>query len=234
MHVCTYTHTRCSTIDEHLWTSSETEVSESRVSTAVEVLAQTDITIRADESIDFEWEGYGFRLYAPKGALPDDTPECSLHVAVTLPGQFEIDEKYEFISAVYWIESPIKFAKPLDLEIQHSAVVSDSKQLQNFTFVRILDQQHPYQFHPVENGVFHQESSYGKVSVTCFSGIGAAIRKFLTDLISYSRPYVAQIFTSILVPKRWEIYFVVTEDLQPFLTVRLCYYSRPVYILLCT
>ena len=180
------------------------------------MIAQTSITIKADEERSFEWEGYGFRLHAPKGALPPDHPECTLHIQASLSGQFHFPEGSALTSAVYWISAPVAFSKPLKFYIQHSCGASPH----NLKFVeaQCTQKELPYRFEPIEesNEVFTQHSSYGSISITKFSGIGIVHRS--KSLLCSS--YLAQVFlSSVSGSYRWNVFFVVTKDLDATKTV---------------
>ena len=183
------------------------------------MIAQTSITIKAGEARSFEWKGYGFRLHAPKGALPPDHPQCTLHIQASLSGQFHFPEGSALVSAVYWISAPAKFSKPLTLEIQHSCSTDKVSYLSlKFVKAQCTQKQLPYQFEPIEesNEVFTQHSSYGSISITKFSGV--AITHPDGSLLHLS--YLAQVFLkSVAVSCRWKVFFVVTMNLDPMITV---------------
>ena len=87
----------------------------------------------------------------------------------------------EFVSAVYWVSSPHKFRKPVTVEIQHCAVLSNDKQCSQLTFVhtKCTQKELPYIFKQRVGGVFTPHSSYGSLSLSHFSGIGAVIKPSL-------------------------------------------------------
>ena len=185
----------------------------------MDVIARASLTIKAYEAKSFDWKGYGFRLHAPKGALPPDLPQCTLRIQASLSGQFHFPEGTTLASAVYWISAPTRFSKPLTLEIQHSCSTDDMSIL-NLKFVKAqcTQKQLPYQFKPIEdsNEVFTEHSSYGSISITKFSGIGLVHR-----LKSLFRPsYLAQVFiSSVAASCRWKMFFIVTKDLDAIKTV---------------
>ena len=184
----------------------------------VKVIAQTSVTIKAGEERRFEWKGYGFRLHAPKGALPPDHPQCTLRIQASLSssGQFHFPAGSALVSAIYWISAPVTFSRPLTLEMQHSCNVSPH----NLKFVKAqcTQKQLPYRFEPIKesNEVFTEHSSYGSISITKFSGIGIVHR--FKSLLHPS--YLAQVFlSSVAASYRWKVFFVVTKDLDVTKTV---------------
>ena len=85
----------------------------------------------------------------------------------------------ELISAVYWVYSPHKFTKPLTVEIQHCAVLSNDQQCSQLAFVstKCTQKELPYSFRTRDGGIFSHHSSYGSLSLTQFSGLGVGKRK---------------------------------------------------------
>ena len=98
---------------------------------------------------------------------------------VSLSGQFQVPPNCELVSAVYWVSSPHKFTKPLDVEIQHCAALSSHKQCEQLMFVhtKCTQKELPYTFTELEKGVFGPHSSYGSLSLSHFSGLGIVFRK---------------------------------------------------------
>ena len=145
-----------------------------------EVIAQQTFTI-TQEAVYLKFEGYGFKLHIPDGSLPEEVSETQLNVEVSLSGQFQLPSNSELLSAIYWVSSPHKFTKPITVEIQHCASLSNDEQCEQLTFVRTICTQKelPYIFEEHVGGVFSHHSSYGSVSLSHFSGLGIVFRFFL-------------------------------------------------------
>ena len=158
------------------------------------------------------WKGYGYWLHAPKGALPPDLPQCTHHIQASLPGQFQFPKESQLVSAVYWISPPVKFSKPLMIDIQHACSTDFSPLQLKFVKAPCTQKQLPYQFEPIEepNEVFAKHSSYGSIFTTKFSGFG--IINIIKSLFCYS--YIAQVVKSVEALYRWKVFFVVTIDLK--------------------
>ena len=141
------------------------------------------------------WKGYGFRLHAPKGALSPDLPQCTLHIQASLSGQYQFPKESQLVSAVYWISPPVKFSKPLMIDIQHACSTDFSPLQLKFVKAQCTQKPLPYQFEPIEesNEVFAKHSSYGSISTTKFSGFG--IIYIIKSLFCYS--YIAQVLKSV-------------------------------------
>ena len=130
------------------------------------------------EAVKLNFKGYGFKLYVQKNSLPAEVSETQLSVQVSLSGPFQMPSNCELVSAVYWVSSPHKFRKPVNVEIQHCAALSNDKQCSQLTFVhtKCAQKELPYIFKEQEGGVFGSHSSYGSLSLSHFSGIGIVIR----------------------------------------------------------
>ena len=186
----------------------------------VDVLEQASITLSPGKEQSFEWKGYGFRIHIPKGALPTDISECTIHITASLSGQFQFPKGSELVSGVYWLSCLVKFAKPVTLDIQHCVAIERPQQNSLLTFAR-AQRQIPYKFDVMEGGEFSLGSSYGSISVKHFSCF--AILKYILTLVGFSQPetqpeqpeisYIAQVFQSTISSRRWQIDVVVMKDL---------------------
>ena len=129
------------------------------------------LTLQADS---FEWREYGFMFHVPEGSLPPEMTQTTVDVRVSLSGQFEFPKDSDLVSATYWLSCPHKFMKPLDVEFQHCAAITDPSHCSQLSFVitKCTQKELPYKFKELEGGTFSQHSSYGRISLTDFSGLG--------------------------------------------------------------
>ena len=155
----------------------------------VDVLEQASVTVKPGEARSFEWKGYGFRIHIPKGALPTDISECTIHITASLSGQFQLPEGCELVSGVYWLSCPVQFAKPVTLDIQHCVAIEKPQQRRFLSFVRskCSQKQLPYKFRLVEGGTFAPGNTYGSISVTEFSCFGIGLLNMSSLLFSQPR-----------------------------------------------
>ena len=178
--------------------------------------AETTITIKAKESLHFEWNG--LRLCFPRGALPTKPSECSLHIRASLFGQYKFPEGSELVSAVYWISSSTEFTKPIEIDIQHcSANVEESTSLK-FVRAETTRMELTYTFQLMDDGDFPADTGYGTTSVSHFCGIG--VIRFLTSCLgipTYS--YLTQLYSKTVRLNIWKVYFVVTKNLDVIFNV---------------
>ena len=208
----------------------------------VEVVAQRSfpLTLQAQT---FEWREYGFMLHVPEGSLPPEMTQTTVDVRVSLSGQFEFPKNSDLVSATYWLSCPHKFMKPLDVEFQHCAAITDPSHCSQLSFVitKCTQKELPYRFKEIEGGTFSRYSSYGRISLTHFSGIGTtqhhermegdqrsagAGSEVLQVVEGPKEKYCAQLFIS-RGPSYWRAYFVITKDLEAFLKV--CSYGRKMH-----
>ena len=148
-----------------------------------QVIAKRTFTI-TQEAVDLDFEGYGIKLHVPEGILPAEVSETQLDVQVSLSGQFQMPSGSKLVSAVYWVSSPHKFTKPITIEVQHCARLTNDKQCSQLTFVHSMHTQKdlPYLFMEQDGGVFTSHSSYGSLSLSHFSGVGIVVRRILRVL----------------------------------------------------
>ena len=127
---------------------------------------------------------------------------------VSLSGQYEFPEDSHCVSAVFWFrcEPVCRFKKAITLEIEHCAVSPDM-----LCFARAVCTQKdlPYRFTKLQDGQFSEQSSYGVLRVSSFSGIIIAKRGPVKD-----KEYSARLF--YMNP---EIHFVVTCNTKAHNTV---------------
>ena len=181
-----------------------------------EVVGEVNLII-TNEATSFAWDGYGFILNVPINALPEGISEYPVNVKASLMGQFELPDGYELVSAVYWVHAPLKFSKPLTIEVQHCANFSNPNQL---CFIRTSCTQKslPYSFKIIDGGSFTLSSRYGILSTIHFSGNGIA--KAMTPGEEHSCRYCAQVyFTAKHLKDYWYCHFVITKDLDMCLAV---------------
>ena len=166
--------------------------------------------------MSFQWKDHGFKLHVPKNALPEGIPEYSVNIRVSLAGQFELPEGYELVSAVYWVQTPGKFEKPVTIELQHCANFSNPNQL-CFVHTSCAQKSLPYKFTVVDGGTFTLGNKYGALCTTHFSGSGIAKKVEPNEHCKYC----AQVYFTDKHLKDYLYYchFVVTKDLEMCLTV---------------
>ena len=121
------------------------------------------------------WEEYGLRIAIPQGAVQQsDTVEVAITALVG--GEFILPEDTEVVSAVYAISVSKPLLKPVQLEIQHCVSIEKPAHSNYLSFATASTDQPPYQFQPVEGGIFAIGNQYGNISLSGFS-IWSIIKK---------------------------------------------------------
>ena len=162
------------------------------------------------ESLNFEWQGYGFELRIPEGSLPFDKREVRVNIKASPAGQYQLPEDSDLLSPIFWISASCKFTKPVTMKIQHCALIEDEKVSSGLCFVSAKCSQMdlPYKFQQLDGGDFTTNSSYGSIQMRHFSGIGVTGRK------STPRSYCAHLYHTMKQICDWRYYFVITQDLD--------------------
>ena len=182
---------------------------------------ETSILV-TNQAQTFHWVGYGLKLHIPQGTLPAGLEKCQLQIKVGLSGHFKLPENSSLVSAVYWLDSEprCKFSQPITVEMQHCVKPSHTSRL-SFVRAKCSQVQLPYDFKAVEGGVFSSENAYGCVQLYHFSLLGLIMNFILPEIV-----YCASLY--YLVNQR-EIHFVITKNLEPYITVRSNLYTGDNY-----
>ena len=153
---------------------------------------------------------FGLRLHIPEGALPPGVDETTVHVEVSLSGQYCISDDSELASVVYWLSSPVKFLHPVTVEIQHNAAFEDPSSKLCFTICRHpkgKQPQLPYTFEKLEGGVFSRSCHNGSIDLSGFSGLAIIMPK------GGPQYYLGQLWYAKKSEYNWRIYYVITKEL---------------------
>ena len=211
----------------------------------MDVIGETSLLV-TNEAQTFHWAGYGLKVNIPQKSLPAGVEECRVDIKAALTGQFEFPGETEVVSAVYHVQSPVKFSHPLTVEIQHCAKPTSSSSL-SFVIAKRSQKELPYTFKPMKNaGVFTPHSSYGSISISEFSLL--AILHWISSLLSPQsavpvlKYYCAHVFyeKSSSAGITWKVHFVITQDLDACFSVRsihssnsmtLCIGTQPWYFI---
>ena len=185
----------------------------------VQVCGEMSVVVYSSHAQQITWEGFGLKLHIQEGSLPAGMEQCILQIKASLAGQYEFPENSHLVSAIFWLrcETLHKFTKPITVEIQHCA---KSENIRNLKFTRAIcrQKQLPYTFNQLPRGNFTSHSSYGIVELNSFSGVG------ITQEGSEDREYCSQVFY-LGQPSLCQIHFVVTWNVEAYLTVSMSSYS---------
>ena len=140
-------------------------------SIGIDISAKGSFIVTGDKAHLFELKGCGLRLRVPEGALPPDVTKTKLHVQASLAGQYCLPKVSELASAVYWLSAPVKFLRPVTVEIQHNAAFEDPSSKLCFAICRSPEGGQPHTFEKLEGGTFSRSSQSGSIGVSGFSGL---------------------------------------------------------------
>ena len=124
------------------------------------MVAQTTVEITPDQPLDFPWEGYGFRVYIPAGAVSRRVTLC---IQASLSGDYQLPDDGVLVSGVYWLSLHPhieEFQKKATITLQHCAVDGDSTLL--FVTANCTQKTLPYTFKPLAGGFF---TKFGEATV---------------------------------------------------------------------
>ena len=155
------------------------------------------------------------RLRVPEGALPPDVTETKLHVQASLSGQYCLPKASELASAVYWLSAPVKFLRPVTVEIQHNAAFEDPSSKLCFTICRSPEGGQPHTFEKLEGGVFIPNSCNGSISLSGFSGLAIVMPK------GGPQHFLSQLWYAKKSERDFSAYYVITKDLAAMKSVSL-------------
>ena len=175
----------------------------------VNVIGETSCLV-TNEAQTFHWKGYGLKLHIPPASLPPEVRQSSVNIKASLTGQFQFPGNTTLVSAVYWIQTPVMFQQPVTLEIQHCAK-STTRYPLSFAVAKCSQKDLPYQFKPLEGGTFSSFSSYASIALLHFSGLG------VTQEVSEQLYCAKQYYIGSKI--NWRAHFVVTKDLEAYITV---------------
>ena len=127
------------------------------------------LEVVGEKSQRLAWEGYGFYIEVPEGALAPGVT-ASVGVKFILGGQFKLPDDHQLISAMYWISSSEVFLKEIAVNIQHCAIITSEEQCLNFKFIIAKCSQEvlPYTFKE-KKGMFNACSQYATIKLKRFS-----------------------------------------------------------------
>ena len=178
------------------------------------------ITLKASGA-EIDCTPYGFRLRVPPGALPENISECIISIQVRSASQYEFPDDSDLVSVVYKILSPVKFRKPVVLEIQHCALIKTAEQIPFLTFVRAEENI----FQPIAGGKFSITSSYATISVENFSSFAVILQNILSFItFGYYTPQVDYrliVYVTPTAQRKWEVFCIIAKNLNAILTVSL-------------
>ena len=177
------------------------------------VVAERDFPITQKAEV-FNWSEYGITISAPENSIPKNVGCPLLNVRVTLSGPFQLGAA-KLMSAVYWLCPNIrcKFAKPLELTVEHCAHLKHPDDHAKLTFLRTKCNQKdlPYKFEEI-GGNFTAHS--GTVALQSFSGL--AVGSKAAESAPPPMKCLARIVTFQTHVTEWNTFCAILKDLKSF------------------
>ena len=129
-----------------------------------DIVARTTVEITPDQPLDFPWEGHGFRVYIPAGAVSRRVTLC---IQASLSGDYQLPDDGGLVSGVYWLSLHPhikKLQKKATITLQHCGNDNSS-----FVTARCTQEAMAYKFKKLPEASF-SVSREGTIQVDHFSG----------------------------------------------------------------
>ena len=128
-----------------------------------DIKAQTKIEIPPDQALDYHWEGHGFKVHIPTGAISEEKMPVTLCIQASLSGDYQLPNDGVLVSGVYWLSlhpHVEMFSKKVTLSLQHCASVTDDSGL-SFVTTKSTQKELPYTFEALRHNsvcsIFNRE-----------------------------------------------------------------------------
>ena len=173
-----------------------------------DIIAQTKIKIPPDQPLDYHWEGHGFKVHIPAGAISEERGPVTLCIQASRSGDYQLPDDGVLVSGVYWLSlhPPVKrFNKKVTLSLLHCA--SDDDPGLSFITAKCTQQTLPYKFKSLTGGCF-SEPGYCSIELMHFSAFGILFRNIMSRIpLNYT-------IRTFFVPKQPNIYEVHITVIQ--------------------
>ena len=176
--------------------------------------------ITGNEEHDFYWKGFGFKLHVPRNALKSWVSDCTLHVKAFLPNNYlELPVNTKLVSAIYYISmpSPSALTEGVDIEIEHCCNLVEGNQGRLRFVTSKSARWERASFSYIDGGHFHNESTYGRISLHHFSWF-AVVWQGIVSLFSVTRYCIKVYLESVSLTTKY-IHFILIMNLEVNLKV---------------
>ena len=184
------------------------------------IVSEAKIEITPGHPMTYQWEGAGFKVHIPAGAINSEHGPVAMSIHASLSGEYELPDDHVLASGVYWItlSPPVKLAEKVTISIQHSASVMDATL--SFIHAKCTQKNLPYKFKKLPGGSF-ADPNVGSIQVDHFSGFAVSG----SEISDYA-------LCLYYIPRRlniWEAHITVTPNLQLVLQVYPSYMFVPMH-----
>ena len=176
----------------------------------MKISGETVLRVTGAGPHNITWEGYGFHLIVPHGAVPEDvTISVAVEAFLPIAGKLKLPENIHLVSAIYEVSSSEVFHKNVSIEIQHYAAISSDQEATCYGFIkgRYSHKDVSYSFETL-NGKFSTRSQLATISMKQFCLLAVASNiscQFIKGRHSYKSPNLRGMDISddnFLVPSR--------------------------------
>ena len=177
-----------------------------------DIVARTTVEITPDQPLDFHWEGHGFRVYIPAGAVSRRVTLC---IQASLSGDYQLPDDGVLVSGVYWLSLHPhieEFDDHATISIQHCAVEGDESL--SFITAKCTQETLHYKFKPLPGGAF--STNYGTIQVTSFSAFGILL--FMRN--SKGKMYDFRVYYILKQLNECDVHITLTPNLELHRKVR--------------
>ena len=173
----------------------------------------------------FHWRNHGLTIFNLNDSY------TSFSVTTVWSSQFEFPENTQLFSHIYWIQSEGEPAKPVDVEMQHCAVLLNKEQCSNMCFGVCNDPENgpPYKF-KIQEGHFAPDSNYGKVKIKFSKKLIGIFVKFIRRFLPENhqnaeddneKKYFTKWYLQNSNPLTGRVHFVICQNLDG--CIKVCY-----------
>ena len=181
-----------------------------------DIVARTTVEFTPDQPLNFHWEGHGFKVHIPAGAIRRERGRVTLCIQASLSGDYQLPDDGVLVSGVYWLSlhpNVERFDKKVTISLQHCASDSDDSIL-SFITAKCTQETLPYSFNPLPGGAFSDIES--TIQVDNFSAF--SVVKQIQGIINYIYGTKFYAFRVFYIPKQqpneYEVHITVTENLE--------------------
>ena len=161
-----------------------------------DIVAQTKIEITPGIAYTCHWEGHGFKVHIPAGAISEGRGPVTLCIQASLSGDYQLPDDGVLVSGVYWLSlhpHVERFDKKVTLSLQHCA--SDDDSTLSFITAKCTQQELPYAFKKLSKGSF-SDCKTAIIEVNSFSAYAVQSDRGICDYA----------FRSYYIPKQLNVY----------------------------
>ena len=172
-----------------------------------DIVAQTTVEITPDQQLDFHWEGHGFKVHIPAGAIRRERGRVTLCIQASLSGDYQLPDDGVLVSGVYWLSlHPHVERFDRKVTIQHCASHNDS----TLSFITTTNQTPPYAFKLLSGGLFAKS---GNGTIQADSSAAFAVFAKARSVYEFDTYYIPQQCNAT------EAHFTVSPNLELYLKV---------------